>query len=125
MKNIHFRIFLTSAKYLAARYLVSNGYTITCRNYRKKYGEIDIIVEKDQHLVFVRLNPYLSLYRMGSGFHWFSPNREKYPELHNYILMKIPNLPNTFFALMFCSFSTMKTPILLRLSTLKMLLTLF
>jgi len=37
---------------LAARYLISNGYTVICRNYRKRYGEIDIIVEKDQHLVF-------------------------------------------------------------------------
>lgn len=37
---------------LAARYLVNNGYTVICRNFRKKYGEIDIIVEKDQHLVF-------------------------------------------------------------------------
>ena len=37
---------------LAARYLVTNGYSVVCRNYRKRYGEIDLIVEKDQHLIF-------------------------------------------------------------------------
>ena len=37
---------------LAARYLVTNGYSVVCRNFRKRCGEIDLIVEKDQHLIF-------------------------------------------------------------------------
>lgn len=40
---------------IAAKHLASCGYNIVCRNYRKRCGEIDIIVEKDQHLVFVEV----------------------------------------------------------------------
>jgi putative endonuclease len=40
---------------IAAKHLASNGYTIVCSNFRKRCGEIDIIVEKDQHLVFVEV----------------------------------------------------------------------
>lgn len=40
---------------LACRYLESKGYTIVCRNYRKKYGEIDIIVEGPSGLRFVEV----------------------------------------------------------------------
>lgn len=49
---------------IAAKFLINNGYTIICQNYRLRCGEIDIIVEKDQHLVFVevksRTSPYLN-----------------------------------------------------------------
>jgi putative endonuclease len=44
---------------LAARYLVTNGYSVVCRNYRKRCGEIDLIVEKDQHLIFCEVKPVL------------------------------------------------------------------
>jgi putative endonuclease len=40
---------------IAAKHLISCGYNIVCRNYRERCGEIDIIVEKDQHLVFVEV----------------------------------------------------------------------
>lgn len=39
----------------ATDYLANNGYTIVCRNFRCKFGEIDIIVEKDQQLIFVEV----------------------------------------------------------------------
>ncbi|HEX8545830.1 MAG TPA: YraN family protein [Cytophagaceae bacterium] len=39
----------------AARYLQVNGYTICCRNYRYKRGEIDIIAEKNKTIVFVEV----------------------------------------------------------------------
>ncbi len=49
---------------IATKFLASNGYTIICQNYRLRCGEIDIIVEKDQHLIFVevksRTSPYLN-----------------------------------------------------------------
>lgn len=39
----------------AAKYLKKNGYKILGRNYRKKYGEIDIIAEKDDSIAFVEV----------------------------------------------------------------------
>ena len=36
-------------------YLVTQGFTIKERNYRKRYGEIDIIAQKDELLVFVEV----------------------------------------------------------------------
>ena len=40
---------------LAAKYLTGKGYDIVCRNYRTDGGEIDIIAEDEQHLVFVEV----------------------------------------------------------------------
>lgn len=39
----------------AVDYLVTNSYNVICRNFRVKQGEIDIIVEKNQHLIFVEV----------------------------------------------------------------------
>ncbi|MGN0464439.1 MAG: YraN family protein [Acutalibacteraceae bacterium] len=35
--------------------LKSKGYNIVCRNYTSRYGEIDIIAEKDGYIVFVEV----------------------------------------------------------------------
>jgi putative endonuclease len=43
------------AENLAGRYLESQGYEIIERNYRKPWGEIDIIVFKDDVCVFVEV----------------------------------------------------------------------
>jgi len=47
----------------AEKYLVSQGYDIVERNFRCKYGEIDIIARKGGVLVFVEVKT-----RSGSGF---------------------------------------------------------
>ncbi|MDP4121281.1 MAG: YraN family protein [Bacillota bacterium] len=39
----------------AAEYLVQQGYTVLEKNYRYKYGEIDIIASKDKYIVFVEV----------------------------------------------------------------------
>lgn len=40
----------------ACQYLVNKGYKLICRNYRKKFGEIDIVAkDKDGTLVFVEV----------------------------------------------------------------------
>ena len=39
----------------AALYLEDLGYRILTRNYRSRYGEIDIIAEKDETLVFIEV----------------------------------------------------------------------
>lgn len=39
----------------AANYLIGNGYKIIDRNFRSRYGEIDIIAEDDGYTVFVEV----------------------------------------------------------------------
>ena len=39
----------------AVGFLKKNGYTVIARNYRCRVGEIDIIAEKDEYLVFVEV----------------------------------------------------------------------
>lgn len=39
----------------AAKYLKQNGYKILERNYRKTYGEIDIIAQKGENIAFVEV----------------------------------------------------------------------
>jgi putative endonuclease len=45
------------------RYLIQNGYTLVERNYRTRRGEINLIVRKDDTLVFVEVK-----LRHGTGF---------------------------------------------------------
>jgi putative endonuclease len=45
------------------RYLIQNGYTLVERNYRTRRGEIELIVRKDDTLVFVEVK-----LRRGTGF---------------------------------------------------------
>ena len=40
---------------IATNFLIKKGFNLLCRNYRKKWGEIDIIVEKDKVLHFVEV----------------------------------------------------------------------
>ena len=40
---------------LVADYLKSKGYTVIKRNYKDRYGEVDIIAENQENLVFVEV----------------------------------------------------------------------
>ncbi len=40
---------------IAAKYLEERGYNISGRNYHSRYGEIDIIAEKGEYIVFVEV----------------------------------------------------------------------
>ncbi|NLK49443.1 MAG: YraN family protein [Candidatus Cloacimonetes bacterium] len=40
---------------LAAKYLLNKGYTLKCKNFRSKTGEIDLIMQDNQHLVFIEV----------------------------------------------------------------------
>jgi putative endonuclease len=46
---------------IAARYLTGLGYVIRERNFRSREGEIDIIAEKDDFLVFIEVRTRRSL----------------------------------------------------------------
>jgi putative endonuclease len=43
------------AEVLAEKYFKKNGYKILDRNYRSRYGEIDLIVEKKKDIIFVEV----------------------------------------------------------------------
>ncbi|MGB8815901.1 MAG: YraN family protein [Minisyncoccia bacterium] len=40
---------------IACKFLVKQGFSVICRNYLKKYGEIDIIAEKQGKIHFVEV----------------------------------------------------------------------
>ena len=40
---------------IAAKFLVKKGYDIVALNYRCRYGEVDIIAEKDEYIVFAEV----------------------------------------------------------------------
>ncbi len=40
---------------VAVRFLVKQGFTVVNRNYTKKWGEIDIVAEKDQKIHFIEV----------------------------------------------------------------------
>lgn len=40
---------------IACKYLENKGFTIVCRNYRSRYGEIDIIAKDDKFLAIVEV----------------------------------------------------------------------
>lgn len=40
---------------LVSQYLKKQGYTIITQNYRKRFGEVDLIVQKDDTLAFVEV----------------------------------------------------------------------
>lgn len=52
MKQYQSRELFKLGEDIATKHLLSCGYALVCRNYRKAGGEIDIIVEKNQRLIF-------------------------------------------------------------------------
>ncbi len=74
----------------AAEYLISRGYTILERNYRNRFGEIDLIARKGGWLCFVEVK-----YRSSTHFGWSSEavNRKKQQtiwKLAKYYIIKHP-----------------------------------
>ena len=42
----------------AAEYLEKRGYTVIDRNYRTRYGEVDIVCQKDHTIIFFEIKNY-------------------------------------------------------------------
>lgn len=59
-----------------AEYLRKRGYIIVKRNYRDRYGEIDIIAESDTELVFVEVKTRTEN-SMVSGFEAITPQKQQ------------------------------------------------
>src|SRR5258708_39531537 len=60
---------------LVAQYLQKQGYTIITQNYRKRFGEVDVIAKKDDTVAFVevkwRHDPLIDLAEV------ISPSKQK------------------------------------------------
>jgi putative endonuclease len=56
------KIFGANGEAHIAQFLQKQGYAIVARNYKKPYGEIDLIAQKDQELVFVEVKTRSSSY---------------------------------------------------------------
>lgn len=46
---------------VALKYLLYRGFELVCRNYRRPWGEIDLIVKKSSKLIFVEVKTVESL----------------------------------------------------------------
>jgi len=55
MDKIKSQELASTGESVAASFLVSAGYKVVYRNYRQPCGEIDLIVEKNQRLIFVEV----------------------------------------------------------------------
>ena len=67
---------------LAREYLLTKGYSLVAMNVRTSYGEIDLIVQKDQLIVFVEVKTRTSL---TCGLPEESITKKKQEHLHNAI----------------------------------------
>ena len=88
---------------IASKYLEKKGFTIQDRNYRKKWGEIDIVAIKDKVLHFVEVK---TVSRRSFGGHFeqevnnFRPEDNMHPwklkrltrAIQTYILEKYPRI---------------------------------
>lgn len=79
---------------IAAAYLQDNGYTIIERNYRKQYGEVDIIATYKNTLVFVEVKTRTST-QFGTGFeaitYWKLKSLIKTAQVYKKFHPRLPN----------------------------------
>ena len=61
---------------LSAKYLKKKKFTILARNYRKKYGELDIIATIDKELIFIEVKTRTSN-RYGDPAEAVTPSKQK------------------------------------------------
>jgi len=82
-----------SSENLAVNLLVSKGYKIIDRNFHSRFGEIDIIAEKDGYLVFVEVKARHSL-KFGLPEEAVTPSKLfKIRKTGEYYSILHPNLP--------------------------------
>ncbi len=72
----------------AAKYLIQQGYRILERNYRTRFGEIDIIAKEGEYLCFVEVK-FRSNHTYGTGLDAVDYHKQaKIRQVANYYLMK-------------------------------------
>jgi len=80
---------------IATNYLKDKGYKIIDRNFRKSYGEIDIIATKNKVLVFIEVKTRTSN-QFGSPIEQITSNKIRtLTKTAQFYSVSHPNLPNS------------------------------
>lgn len=94
MKLPHQQLLGKIGEDLAARYLKSHGYKIINRNFKARYGEIDIIAVHQNVLIFVEVKARLSN-RFGSAVESITPHKlQELIQTSQYFKLNNPGLPD-------------------------------
>ncbi|MDA3079329.1 MULTISPECIES: YraN family protein [unclassified Campylobacter] len=86
-------IFGFSAESKACEFLQNHGFTILCRNFHSRFGEIDIIAKKDEILHFIEVKATLGEYE--TAYRLTKSKFEKILKTINFFMMK-ENFSNEF-----------------------------
>lgn len=80
---------------MAASFLLRNGYKVLCRNYRKKWGELDIVAEKNTIVHFVEVK---TVSRQSFGDHFAEQINNYRPEdnMHPWKLQRLRRAMQTY-----------------------------
>lgn len=80
---------------IAQKYLERKGFVIICRNYRKKWGEIDIVAEKDTAVHFVEVK---TVSRKSFGGHFEQEINNYLPEdnMHSWKIKRLQRAIQTY-----------------------------
>jgi putative endonuclease len=80
---------------IAAGFLLKKGFCVICQNYRKKWGEIDIIAEKDKKLHFVEVKT-VSRKSYGGKFEQEINNYRPEDNMHPWKLQRLRRAIQTY-----------------------------
>lgn len=80
---------------IAVNFLAKKGFSVICRNYRKKWGEIDIVAEKDRVIHFVEVK---TVSRKSFGGHFEQEINNYRPEdnMHPWKLKRLQRAVQTY-----------------------------
>lgn len=81
---------------LAKEHLVEKGYKILESNFRSRYGEIDIIVQKDKSLVFVEVKTRIGT-RFGLPYQAVDYHKLKHLKKASQYYLILHNYPNLLY----------------------------
>ena len=79
-------LFGFSAEDRACEFLQKNGFVILCRNFRSRFGEIDIVAKKDEILHFIEVKATLGEYE--TEYRLTKSKFEKITKTINFYMMK-------------------------------------
>jgi putative endonuclease len=64
-------------EFIAVEYIKWKGYAILAQNYRWKQGEIDIIAQKMEHIIFVEVKTGVFTHHLGMPETWVNPHKQR------------------------------------------------
>ncbi len=80
---------------IAVKFLVKQGYLITDRNYTKKWGEIDIVAEKNNKLYFIEVKS-VARETLNNVLHETSDNYRPEENMHPWKLKRMSRTIQTY-----------------------------